>query len=81
MAKKGGRLNSKEGEELPKAKFTAQNLKKTFRLFTYVKPHKGKFFLGMLFLAGTASVALVFPALAGKVLGIYGETKKNSRSA
>jgi ABC-type multidrug transport system fused ATPase/permease subunit len=76
MAKKGGRLKAKDNEELPKAKFTKENLKKTFRLFKYIKPHRGKFILGMLFLAGTAAVALVFPTLAGKILGIFGDTAK-----
>lgn len=79
MAKTGGvRTKTKEKDDLPKAKFTRENLKKAFQLFTYIRPHKGKFFLGLFFLAGTAAVALIFPNVAGRILGIFGETEKSA---
>lgn len=59
-------------DEIPKAKLTFQNLKKSFRLFKYVGKHKWKFALGMFFLAGTAATALIFPRLMGNLMGVIG---------
>lgn len=50
-------------EELPKAKLNKENLRKTMRLFSYIKPYRGKFFLGLIFLFLTAGTALAFPWL------------------
>ncbi|MBC7863217.1 MAG: ATP-binding cassette domain-containing protein [Bacteroidia bacterium] len=76
MAKKGGRLKAKDDEELPKAKLTLENFRKTYRLFRYIRPHKWKFLLGMVFLAGTAGIALLFPVLAGQIIGIIANRTK-----
>ncbi len=62
----------KETDELPKAKLTLENFKKTMRLFNYVGKHKWKFALGMFFLAGTAATALIFPRLMGNLMGVIG---------
>lgn len=50
-------------EELPKAKLNKENLRKTMRLFSYIKPYRGKFILGLIFLFLTAGTALAFPWL------------------
>ncbi len=60
----------KETADLPKAKLTVSNLKKSLRLFKYVGKHKWKFVLGMFFLAGTAATALIFPKLMGNLMGV-----------
>ncbi len=49
-------------EDLPKAKLTRESLGKAIRIFQFIGPHKWKFFLGLLFLAGTGAVALIFPS-------------------
>lgn len=64
-------------EDVPKAKLSLENLKRTFRLFSYVKEHKWKFFLGMLFLGGTAYTALTFPKLIGDLMGLIGQKGEN----
>jgi ABC-type multidrug transport system fused ATPase/permease subunit len=72
MAKKG-RVNI-EHQDLPKSKLSLENLKKSFRLFEYLGNNKWKFTLGMVFLAGTAAIGLLFPIISGKMLSFFGET-------
>jgi len=72
MAKRGFDRDKKE--DLPKAKLSKENLKKSLRLFTYLKGQKWQFAIGMFFLAGTAIVGLVFPILSGKLFSFFGET-------
>ena len=72
MAKRGFDRDKKE--DLPKAKLSKENLKKSLRLFTYLKGQKWEFAIGMFFLAGTAIVGLVFPILSGKLFSFFGET-------
>lgn len=68
------RMKSKPEEEVPKARLSAENLKKSIRLFHYLGRHKWKFVLGMIFLGGSASVGLYFPMISGKMFGIFGAT-------
>jgi ABC-type multidrug transport system fused ATPase/permease subunit len=75
MAKRGGRGSGPVGsdaDELPKAKFTVANFRKSLRLFSYLGRHKWKFFLGMLFLLVSAGVGLIFPIKSGDMFGIIG---------
>src|ERR1700741_3928937 len=67
MAKK-----DKTKDELPKAKFTKENFKKSLRLFKYLEKSKWMFACGMFFLAGTAGIGLYFPVVAGKLFGYFG---------
>ena len=69
MAKK-----EKAKEELPKAKFSKKNIKKSLRLFKYLGKTKGIFILGMFFVLATAIVGLYFPLMAGKMFGFFGQT-------
>lgn len=61
-------------EELPKAKFSKENFKKSFRLFKYLGKSKWIFTVGMFFVLGTAIVGLYFPIMAGKMFGYLGQT-------
>lgn len=70
---RGGTMNGKDKKELPKAKLSAENFKKSFKLFHYLGRSKWKFALGMFFLAASAGVGLVFPMISGKMFGIFGE--------
>lgn len=63
--------------DLPKAKLNAANLKKSLRLFSYLGKHRWKFTLGMIFLAASAGVGLVFPLKSGQMLGYIGESAKS----
>src|SRR5687767_14430780 len=64
-------------DELPRAKFSVSNLKRSLRLFTYLGRHKWKFALGMIFLALSAGVGLIFPLKSGEMFGFLGENQKS----
>jgi len=68
----------KDTDDLPKAKITGSSLRKTFRLFSYVGKHKWTFFIGMIFLAGTAAIGLIFPRLMGNLIGVIGGGSGNN---
>lgn len=73
MAKRTGtKLSSKD--EIPKAKFSKENFKKSLRLFKYLQKSKWIFTLGMFFVVATAIVGLYFPIMAGKMFGYLGQT-------
>jgi ABC-type multidrug transport system fused ATPase/permease subunit len=55
-------------EELPKAKLNKSSLQKASRLFSYLKPDKGKYIAGLIFLALTSATALAFPMLIGELV-------------
>lgn len=71
MAKRN--QNTSKTDELVKAKLNWKNLKKSFRLFNYLKQQKYKFFLGMLFLVASAGIGLLFPMKSGSLLGMFGD--------
>lgn len=60
--------NRLDTEDLPKVKVTGENLKKVSRLFSYFKPHRHKYFLGLFFLFLTGLTALAFPTLLGDMI-------------
>ncbi|MCW3085438.1 MAG: putative multidrug export ATP-binding/permease protein [Bacteroidetes bacterium] len=53
----------KDTEDLPKAKINRSSLKKAFRLYEYIGPHKWKLYLGLFFLLLTGGTALGFPMI------------------
>ena len=71
---KATRVKHKDQDDIPKAKFSSANFKKSFRLFKYLGKSKWIFALGMVFVAGTAAVGLYFPVAAGKMFGYLGQT-------
>jgi ABC-type multidrug transport system fused ATPase/permease subunit len=60
--------NRNSSEDLPKAKLNKSSLKKASRLFSYLKPDKGKYIAGLIFLALTSATALAFPMLIGELV-------------
>ncbi len=70
---RGGSISASDKKDLPKAKLSAENFKKSFKLFDYLGHQKWQFVLGMLFLGLSAAVGLYFPMAAGKLLGIFGD--------
>lgn len=77
---KGRRGQATDTDELPKARLSLANLKKSLRLFSYLKKEKWKFALGMLFLIGTASVGLLFPLKSGTLFGFFGSNEGSIES-
>jgi ABC-type multidrug transport system fused ATPase/permease subunit len=59
--------NLKEGKA-PKAKINRENLKQALALYKYLKPYRGKFILGMVFIALTAFSTSLFPLFLGKMI-------------
>jgi ABC-type multidrug transport system fused ATPase/permease subunit len=60
-------FNLKEGKS-PKAKINRENLRQALILFKYLKPYRGKFILGLLFIALTAFSTSLFPLFLGKMI-------------
>jgi ABC-type multidrug transport system fused ATPase/permease subunit len=69
----GGTINGKDKKDLPKAKLSVENFRKSFKLFDYLKNEKWKFVIGMICLGFSAGVGLYFPMVAGKLLGVFGD--------
>jgi ABC-type multidrug transport system fused ATPase/permease subunit len=74
MAERSGKAEEKPDPRiLPKAKLNWTNIRRSLRLFTYLEKQKWKFFMGMVFLVGTASVGLLFPLKSGSLFGFFGD--------
>ncbi|MAC96016.1 MAG: multidrug ABC transporter ATP-binding protein [Flavobacteriales bacterium] len=61
-----GRRKTKE--DSPKKKISKEALKKTLRLFKYVKPYMGTFIIGLVFLFLSSLASMVFPYLTGMLV-------------
>lgn len=61
--------------ELPKKKITLPGLRKLFKLYSYIKPYKYEYGLGLLFLLGSTSASLVFPKLLGELVDFGNQGK------
>ena len=68
---------NKATDDLPKAKLNKENLKKASRIFKYVKPFRGQFILGMLFLLLTAATAMGFVFLISDLINSGNTTLEN----
>src|SRR5690606_41625309 len=64
------RLNSGDtpSEDLPKPKLTKTTLRKAGKLLAYLRPYRGKFIVGMVFLFLSSLTILTFPALLGAMI-------------
>lgn len=64
------RLNSgnTQAEELPKPKINKELIKKASEIFSYLKPYKTKFIIGMFFLVISSLTMLTLPALLGAMI-------------
>jgi ABC-type multidrug transport system fused ATPase/permease subunit len=58
-----------EATDSNKKQVTKQQWKKASGLFTYMKPYRGVFFIGWIFLVLSTSVGLIFPYMMGQLLG------------
>jgi ABC transporter fused permease/ATP-binding protein len=66
MAGFGRRKNTEEDKD--KKRINKAALKKSFRLFKYVRPYFGTFSIGMIFLFLSSGASMVFPYLTGKLI-------------
>ena len=64
------RHSNKNGKrsETPKAKITRESLRQALVLFTYLKPYRGQFIWGLLFIALSAFTTSLFPLFLGKMI-------------
>ncbi|WP_312697347.1 ABC transporter ATP-binding protein [Sphingobacterium mizutaii] len=64
------RLNSGDSHsgDLPKPKLNKEIFQKALRIFSYIKPFKWKFIIGMVFLILSSLTMLTFPALLGAMI-------------
>jgi ABC-type multidrug transport system fused ATPase/permease subunit len=54
--------------EVPKKKITLEGLKNAFKLYSYIKPFRVEYALGMFFLLGSSIASLAFPKLLGELV-------------
>jgi ATP-binding cassette, subfamily B, bacterial len=66
MAKRGRNFGEEAPEE-DKKKITGESLRRTLRLFRFVRPYRTQFVLMCVFLGLSTASTLVFPALIGQV--------------
>lgn len=59
---------SNSADASPKVKITKESLKQSLFLFTYLKPHRGKFILSLVFIALSAFTTSLFPFFLGKMI-------------
>src|SRR6187549_834190 len=68
MATATRHLSSSSEGKTQKAKINKENLRQTLVLFKYLKPHRGKFILALVFIALTAFSTSLFPLFLGKMI-------------
>jgi ABC-type multidrug transport system fused ATPase/permease subunit len=54
--------------KVEKKKITREGLRNAFKLFKYIKPFQGEYYIGMLFLLGSTTTSLIFPKLLGDLV-------------
>ena len=57
-----------EDDNSPKKKINKDSLKKSMRLFKYVKPYSGTFAVGLVFLFLSSGMSMIFPYLTGQLV-------------
>ncbi len=61
--------------EEQKKKITVSGLRKLFKLYSYIKPYKYEYALGLFFLLGSSGASLVFPKLLGQLVDFGNQGK------
>src|SRR5687767_6777381 len=68
MATATRHLSTSNESKTQKAKINKENLRQALVLFKYLKPHRGKFILGLIFIALSAFTTSLFPLFLGKMI-------------
>lgn len=53
---------------VPKGKINKSGIASAFKLYKYIRPYRGQYFLGMFFLMGSSMASLAFPKLLGDLV-------------
>jgi ABC-type multidrug transport system fused ATPase/permease subunit len=59
---------------VPKGKINRSGISSALRLYKYIKPYRGQYFLGMFFLLGSSLASLAFPKLLGDLVNTGNST-------
>jgi len=59
--------------EIPKKKITVSGLREAFRLYSYIRPYRVTYILGLIFLFGSSVLNLAFPKLLGDLVNAGNE--------
>src|SRR4029079_14560264 len=65
---RGRQVNISAKERSPKVKISRESLRQALVLFSYLKPYRGKFILGLVFIAFSAFTTSLFPLFLGKMI-------------
>jgi len=63
-------------EKAKKVKLSKDSIKKAKKIFSYLRPYRGMFFIGWIILFISSAIGLLFPLILGQLLG--GETGNDS---
>ena len=56
-------------EKVKRVKLSKDSIKKAKKIFSYLRPYRGMFFIGWIFLVLSSVIGLAFPLLMGQLLG------------
>ncbi|RXQ95710.1 ATP-binding cassette domain-containing protein [Ancylomarina salipaludis] len=68
------RAHSADTSSVPKGKLNKSGIKSALRLYKYIKPYRGQYFLGIFFLLGSSLASLAFPKLLGDLVNTGNST-------
>ena len=57
-----------QGADLPKAKLTRDSLREGLTIFRYLRPYRGKFIAGLIFISLSSVTTMAFPYLLGEMI-------------
>lgn len=62
------RSHGSDTSSVPKGKINRSGLSSALRLYKYIRPYRGQYFLGIFFLLGSSLASLAFPKLLGDLV-------------
>jgi ABC transporter fused permease/ATP-binding protein len=68
MARNRNNSNGNRGDEVPKVKLTKENIKEALLIFTYIRPYRRRFVLGLIFIALSGLSTMSFPYMLKKLI-------------
>jgi ABC-type multidrug transport system fused ATPase/permease subunit len=66
-------MAGRKDRDIPKVKINKENLREALKIFRYLKPYKGYFYGGLVFISLSAFSTMAFPFLIGKMVDIAGK--------
>ncbi len=68
MARRNNGSNGSSEEEVPKAKLNKENVREALLIFSYIKPYRWKFIIGLLFIGLSGLSTMAFPYFLKKLI-------------